>query len=399
MGSSRWRDAKFNCGLVRLGEAGDPGTAGGPRWDKGWDEFRRRIDFVREVRGLNVTFLEALRDKEGNWEVPFFAVQDEFGSSASPKELIERNTPYRVESYRTVEPARADVETLSILGDLVEGDPGSSWIEGVVPRVQRHLASPDEVFDGLVGMDAPRETLMKISSAVSRHGRGAIECFHLIFAGNPGTGKSELASRLVSYLDLLGVTDGTGRLVKVGEADLVAKYVGHTAPKVKSVVERALGGLLFIDEFYAIASAPHFGQEAIDCLVDQLDAHRDDFVCVIAGYPEQLDATLDLNPGLRDRFGYRIDFPDYTNDELARIFCSMARGRGFEVRCEGALGPAMERLRASRGFSNARSVRRLVDHAICEASWAREESFLADEDVEAAVAQCAESPRRSPGFA
>lgn len=399
MRGSRWRDATFNCGLVRLGEKGDPGPAGGDRWGKSWDEFRRRMDFVREVRGLNVTFLEALQDKEGNWEVPFFAVQDDFGAPASPKELIEKNTPYRVECYRTVEPARADLETLSILCELVGEEPRASWIDEVIPGQRRAPAGPGEIFEGLVGMEEQRKTLEKISSAVARHGRGAIECFHLVFAGNPGTGKSELASRLISYLDLLGITDGTGRMVKVGEADLVAKYVGHTAPKVKAVVERALGGLLFIDEFYSIASAPHFGQEAIDCLVDQLDTHRGDFVCVVAGYPEQLDTTLDLNPGLRDRFGYRIDFPDYTSDELGQIFRSMARDRGFEARCDRALGPAMDRLRSSRGFSNARSVRKLVDHAVCEASWAREESVLTDEDVTAAVAQCVEVPRRRPGFA
>lgn len=399
MRTSSWRGATFNCGLVRLGASRDPGPAGGERWDKSWDEFRRRMDFVREVRGLNVTFLEALQDKEGGWEVPFFAVQGEFGSSASPKELIEKNTPYRVESYRTIEPARADLETLGILRDLVEKDSDSAWIKEVIPHTGAAPADPEDVFSGLVGMDAQRERLMKISKAVALHGRGAIECFHLIFAGNPGTGKSELASRLVAYLDALGVTDGTGRLVKVGEADLVAKYVGHTAPKVKAAVERALGGLLFIDEFYAIANAPHFGQEAIDCLVDQLDTHRRDFVCVVAGYPEQLDATLDLNPGLRDRFGYRIDFPDYTVEELGQIFRAMARDRGFETRCERALGPAIERLRSSRGFSNARSVRRLVDHAVCEASWAHEGSVLLDDDVTAAVALCADAPRRRAGFA
>lgn len=395
----QWRDATFNCGLVRLNERVDPDARGGAAWEKCWDEFHRRMDFVRKVRGLNVTFLEALQDDEGQWEVPFFAVQDEFGASSSPKELIEKNTPYRVEGYRIVEPSRADVETLGILSRLVESEPSSSWIEDVVPGTRRAPSGPEEVFEGLVGMEEQRKTLMKLSKAVSMHGRGAIECFHFVFAGNPGTGKTELASRLISYLDLLGVTDGTGRMVKVGEADLVAKYVGHTAPKVKDAVERALGGLLFIDEFYAIANAPHFGQEAIDCLVDQLDVHRNDFVCVVAGYPDEVDATLDLNPGLRDRFGYRIDFPDYTPRELAEIFRSMVKSRGLEVRCEGALEPMMERLRASRGFSNARSVRRLVDHAICEAAWAHEGSVLLESDVKAALEQCVGASKRHVGFA
>lgn len=383
-------DATFTCGILKMGDrrATEPN----------WDEFRERIDFVRDARGLRVRLLEAFRDEREGWEVPFFAACPSELSTRSAKELIERNTPYEVAEYKLVEPAQANLETLSILRGLARGEEGPSWIREVIPGARTRLERPEDVFDGLVGMREQRLRLMKIASAVATCGRDAIDCFHFVFAGNPGTGKTELATRLVSYLDLMGVTDGTARIVKVGEADLVAKYVGHTAPRVKSVVESALGGLLFIDEFYAVANAPHFGREAIDCLVDQLDVHRHDFVCVVAGYPDEIDATLDLNPGLRDRFGYRIDFPDYTVRELAQIFRRMAEERGFEVACEEGLDAALGRLRGSRGFSNARSVRRLVDHAVCEACWAHGTRVLNEKDLTTAVGQCVCGRRPDIGF-
>ncbi len=383
-------DATFTCGLLRVRDRRG--------LDPDWDEFKGRIDFVREARGLRVRFLEAFRDERGDWEVPFFAACHEGLTSRSAKEVLEGNTPYEVSEYKAVEPATANLETLSILRGLVSDEGTPSWIHEVIPGSAARPKHPEDVFDGLVGMTEQRLRLMKLARVVATCGRDAIDCFHLVFAGNPGTGKSELATRLASYLDLIGVTDGTGRFVKVGEADLVAKYVGHTAPRVKSVVESALGGLLLIDEFYAIANAPHFGREAIDCLVDQLDAHRHDFVCVVAGYPVEVDATLDLNPGLRDRFGYRIDFPDYTVDELAEIFCRMAADRGFAVACRDELAPALERLRGSRGFSNARSVRRLVDHAICEACWEHGDQVLRAEDLSMALGQCVRGRRPSVGF-
>ena len=381
----------FSCGYLKL--------PGGPDDEPDWKTFGARMDFARDLFGLRAAFLEASKGEDGIWRVPFFAFNESRGSSRSPKDLIEDETPYRVAGYRKMDTAQADAETLSILRDLVCEEVPSSWLERVRPRCRARVTCAGDLFDGLVGMSSQRLVLEKLARVIERCGRDVVDSLHLVFAGCPGTGKTELARRMVDYFDLLRVTDGTGRFVKVGEADLIAKYVGHTAPKVRSVVERALGGVLFIDEFYAIANAPRFGQEAIDCLVDQLDEHRHDFVCVVAGYPNQVDETLDENPGLRERFGYRLEFPDFSTVELEQIFRSMAAARGFEVVCDRTLSPALEHLRSTRGFSNARSVRRLVDHAVTEAVWAHDDLLIDDRDLNSALEQCFGAPQTPVGFA
>ncbi len=115
---------------------------------------------------------------------------------------------------------------------------------------------------------------------------------------------------------------------------------------------------------------------------------------MIAGYPAEVRETLDLNPGLRDRFGYRVEFPDYSTDQLVQIFCRMAGDRGFTVACVDALPGSMEALRRSAGFSNARTARKLVDHAVVEASWARDEAVITADDLECALPQCLGAPPR-----
>jgi AAA+ superfamily predicted ATPase len=219
----------------------------------------------------------------------------------------------------------------------------------------------------------------------------------MAFVGDSGTGKTELAMRIVPFLDAIGVTDGTNKFCKVGEADLIAKYVGHTAPKVRMAVEQALGGVLFIDEFYAIANAPRFGREAIDTLVDQIETHRNDFVCIIAGYTNKVDKALDLNPGLRGRFGFRIEFPDYTDEELGDIFVNMADKRGFEVEDRNILARCTAKLRSTRTFANARTMRNLVDKAIIEASNSHEGSQICGDDLLAATNELYER-RGAVGF-
>lgn len=381
---------EFFAGILSIG-------SGAPEWH----EVAKRLSLLNEAAGVCIAPGPAF-EGEGGWSVPFYAAQVSDMGPKDPRELIKSFLPYAVSAFRKVSPSVVPKEDLPVLMRLVEGVGGVSVTE-ISPKAA-NLASinaPEDVFAGLVGLDAPRELCMKIAKLVASRGRDALECMHMAFVGNPGTGKTELARRLVSYTDYLGVTDGTGKFVKVGEAEMIAKYVGHTAPKVKAAVESALGGMLFIDEAYAIANAPHFGQEAVDCLVDQLDVRRGEFVCVIAGYPRQIDDLFSMNPGLHDRFGFRVDFPDYSDGQLAEIFMRFAKGKDYELApgTENAVVEACKSLRQAEGFSNARSVRRLVDRVALEACWARDDGFIVADDIRCAMGQADMGRKRvSVGF-
>lgn len=388
-------DCSFKRGTVRLTEGVEPN----------WDEVAARLDFVREVCGVPVCFQRARREGD-SWVVPFLSAESERHPDAADV-MLERYTPYEALGAERVDVPTATVDELEVMTLLSKGEAPAVRAKALVPEEPTpgpdpEAADPESVFDGLVGMDEQKEMLIKLSTALAKHGRSAVECFHFVFVGNPGTGKTELASRLVSYLDSLGVTDGTHKMVKVSGSELMADYVGQTGNKVRRIVDSAVGGMLFIDEFYGLSvkDAGGYGHEAIDALTERLDTLQDKLVCVVAGYPKEVDQTLDLNPGLRDRFGYRVEFPDYTPEELAEILVSIAGRRGFTVACnDEALADVLERLRTSKDFSNARSVRRLVDHAVVEASWDHDEAVITEKDLLAALPQClTKSKVRRAGF-
>lgn len=388
-------DCSFKRGTVRLTEGVEPD----------WDEVAARLDFVREVCGVPVCFQRARREGD-SWVVPFLSAESERHPDAADV-MLERYTPYEALGAERVDVPTATVDELEVMTLLSKGEAPAVRARDLAPEEPTpgpdpEAADPESVFDGLVGMDEQKGMLIKLSTALAKHGRSAVECFHFVFVGNPGTGKTELASRLVSYLDSLGVTDGTHKMVKVSGSELMADYVGQTGNKVRRIVDSAVGGMLFIDEFYGLSvkDAGGYGHEAIDALTERLDTLQDKLVCVVAGYPREVDQTLDLNPGLRDRFGYRVEFPDYTPEELAEILVSIAGRRGFTVACnDEALADVLERLRTSKDFSNARSVRRLVDHAVVEASCDHDEAVITEKDLLAALPQClTKSKVRRAGF-
>lgn len=383
----------FKRGVVRVSADEEPN----------WAEVAARLALARELGSEVVSFQPARREGDC-WIVPFLSAEGNQRPDSADI-MLEKYTPYEVPEAERVDVLTASLEELEIMLGLVRGtspDVSAKSLAPEEPTPEPEHVDPESVFDGLVGMDEQKEMLIKLSTALAKHGRSAVECFHFVFVGNPGTGKTELASRLVSYLDSLGVTDGTHKMVKVSGSELMADYVGQTGNKVRRIVDSAVGGMLFVDEFYGLSvkDAGGYGHEAIDALTERLDTLQDKLVCVVAGYPKEVDQTLDLNPGLRDRFGYRVEFPDYTPDELAEILESIARRRGFTVACnDGALAGVLERLRTSKDFSNARSVRRLVDHAVVEASVDHDEAVITEKDLLAALPQClTKSKVRRAGF-
>jgi Holliday junction resolvasome RuvABC ATP-dependent DNA helicase subunit len=191
---------------------------------------------------------------------------------------------------------------------------------------------------------------------------------HMIFTGQPGTAKTTVARLIASVYARLGLLT-SGHLVEVSRADLVGSYIGQTAPMVTGAVSRALGGVLFIDEAYALTASDSprdYGQEAIAVLVKLMEDHRRDLVVIAAGYEDHMSQFLAANPGLASRFARTIRFPDYSQDELAAIFAAMATDRGFSL-ADGVAGRLRQVIAATaRGadFGNARYVRNLLDQVI-----------------------------------
>ena len=190
---------------------------------------------------------------------------------------------------------------------------------------------------------------------------------HMSFTGNPGTGKTTIAWRMAEILHRLGYVR-KGHLVAVTRDDLVGQYIGHTAPKTREVLKRAMGGVLFIDEAYYLYRPENerdYGQEAIEILLQEMENHRDDLVVILAGYKDRMDRFFGSNPGLSSRMAHHIDFPDYTPAELLDIAQLMLRQMQYTLSAEAlaALREYIERRRSLPSFANARSIRNALDRA------------------------------------
>ena len=228
-------------------------------------------------------------------------------------------------------------------------------------------------LNGLVGLKAVKKEISNLTAFLNLQiKRGETNTFqgkHYVFTGNPGTGKTTVARIMADIFKTLGVV-ARGQLVEADRAKLVAGYAGQTAIKTNQLVDQALGGVLFIDEAYTLKSSDGdtFGAEAIDTLLKRLEDDRGKFICIVAGYTDQMHDFIDTNPGLKSRFTQTIHFDDYTPDELTEIFLNLAAGKNFTVSEEtrAAIHRQFEQLylRRDKNFGNAREARRIFNEAV-----------------------------------
>ncbi len=220
---------------------------------------------------------------------------------------------------------------------------------------------------------------------------------HMVFSGNPGTGKTMIARLMARIFKTLGILS-KGHLVEVDRSGLVAGYVGQTALRTGEAIQKALGGVLFIDEAYALTNrgGNDYGQEAVDTLLKAMEDHREDLVVIVAGSIGPMEDFLHSNPGLESRFNRFLHFPDYTVDELAAIFDLRCQKSGYQLAMDarGLLRDILARASQDAvGFGNARGVRNLFEHAVSQqanrlarqSDWTRESlMLLTEEDLRAA---------------
>ena len=241
---------------------------------------------------------------------------------------------------------------------------------------QDSLIKAKEELNSLIGLDNVKKLIYEIEAYIAIQQKRTLVnlsannlTLHMIFKGNPGTGKTTIARILSNMFKGMGVLT-KGHLAEVERADLVGEYIGHTAQKVREQIKRAMGGILFIDEAYSLARGGEkdFGKEAIDTLVKSMEDYKDSFILILAGYRDEMEHFLRTNPGLRSRFPIHIEFKDYTKDQLMDIAQLMVEKKQYKL-SQGARRKLYTIL--TKSFStmenttgNARLVRNIIERAI-----------------------------------
>jgi probable Rubsico expression protein CbbX len=244
----------------------------------------------------------------------------------------------------------------------------SSQVEAVMDELDRDLVGLAPVKSRIRDIAALLVIdKLRANFGLAGDGRVSAPSLHMCFTGNPGTGKTTVALRIAEILHRLGYVR-KGHVVSVTRDDLVGQYIGHTAPKTKEVLKKAMGGVLFIDEAYYLYRPENerdYGQEAIEILLQVMENQRDDLVVILAGYKDRMDTFFRSNPGMNSRIAHHIDFPDYTAAELLQIAGRMlaAQRYRFGDGAREAFAQYLERRLRQPHFANARSVRNALDRA------------------------------------
>ncbi|RWZ60409.1 AAA family ATPase [Halobacillus fulvus] len=269
--------------------------------------------------------------------------------------------------------------------NIVLNEEKNKSVIGREKRVESHSAAPfqriDQYFSKVIGLEDLKKQIKEIYAQVlvseKRQELGLksnLQVLHMIFKGNPGTGKTTIARMVSELFKEVGVLE-KGHFTEVDRSDLVGEYIGHTAKKTKDVIRKALGGVLFIDEAYSLARGGEkdFGKEAIDTIVKCMEDHHDELIIILAGYPEEMDHFLTINPGLASRFPIQLDFSNYEAVELLKIAKVMLEDREYcmtkETERRLYLHLYRMSMRPGANFSNARYVRNLLEEAIRKHAW------------------------------
>jgi len=268
--------------------------------------------------------------------------------------------------------APADTRKTEIAAEKAEEKAPEQTKEEEQPESMEDLKKELHSYIGLEEVKKEVDTLINLVTIQKLRKENGLPTndlsLHMVFSGNPGTGKTMIARLMARIYKTLGILS-KGQLVEVDRSGLVAGYVGQTAIKTSEVIEKAKGGVLFIDEAYALTSrgGNDYGQEAVDTLLKAMEDNRDDLIVIVAGYTELMEEFVRSNPGLESRFNRFLHFPDYTIDEMMAIFDMRCSQNGYTL-CEDARPILRDVIKLAsmdvKGFGNARGIRNLFERAV-----------------------------------